>query len=293
MYRMGDWFNINSIVSLQKNLINDLSGNGTEASQRAINNINGNLASLDSAILATSVAPTLTYQNQVNTILERENSRLVERKQAIDAAEQGQKRMVDLTNNTTLQNQAINQMYIVVAVALIIYLGIRLLTGFVPEVITDIMIIILVSATIIILVMMFADYNRRNNMDYNMINLGEPKNMSGNTASSDSSSSSSNLLNLRFNGCVKESCCSEGTTFNEKYSICVPNFPPNDGRTPQGYKYFFAEKAWLDPATKCGANGYSALDLSCNGNTISAFTTISGSVGPNEPNEFADYNLYK
>ena len=289
---MSEWFNINSIVSLQRNLINDLSGNGSEASQRVINNINGNLASLNTAISTTSVAPTLTYQNQVNTILERENSRLVERKQAIDAAEQGQKRMVDLTNNTTLQNQAINQMYIVVAVALIIYLGIRLLSGFVPEVITDIMIIILVSATIIILVLMFADYNRRNNMDYNMINLGEPKDMSGNGASSDSASSS-NLLSLRFNGCVKESCCSEGTTFNEKYSICVPNLPPNDGNTQPGYKYFFAEKAWYDPATKCSANGYSALDLSCNGNTVSAFTTISGSIGPNEPNEFADYNLYK
>ena len=290
MYRMGDWFNINSIVRLQKDLINDLSGNGSEVSQRAINNINGNLAALDTAISATSVAPTLTYQNQVNTILERENSRLVERKQAIDAAEQGQKRMVELTNNTTLQNQAINQMYIVVAVALIIYLGIRLLSGFVPEVITDIMIIILVSATIIILVLMYSDYNRRNNMDYNMINLGEPKDMSGNGASSDSASSS-NLLNLRFNGCVKESCCSEGTTFNEKYSICVPNLPPNDGTQNSGFKYFFAEKSWLDP-TRC-ANGYSALDLSCNGNTVSAFTTISGSVGPNEPNEFADYNLYK
>ena len=289
---MSQWFDINSIVTLQKNLINDLSGNGSEASQRAINNINSNLASLNTVLGNTSVAPTLTYQNQVNTILERENSRLVERKQAIDAAEQGQKRMVDLTNNTTLQNQAINQMYIVVAVALIIYLGIRLLSGFVPEVITDIMIIILVSATIIILVLMFADYNRRNNMDYNMINLGEPKDISGNGASSDSASSS-NLLSLRFNGCVKESCCSEGTTFNEKYSICVPNLPPNDGNTQPGFKYFFAEKAWVDPKLKCGANGYSALDLSCNGNTVSAFTTISGSVGPNEPNEFADYNLYK
>lgn len=288
---MSDWFNINSIVSLQRNLINDLSGNGSEQSQSAINNINGNLASLNTVLSTTSVSPTLTYQNQVYTILDRENNRLIERKQAIDAAEQSQKRMIDLTNNTTLQNQAINQMYIVVAIALIIYLGIRLVSGLVPEVITDIMMIILVSATIIILVLMFADYNRRNNMDYNMINLGEPRDMSENGTIS--TSASSNLLNLRFNGCVKESCCSEGTTFNEKYSICVPNLPPNDGKTQPGFKYFFAEKVWFDPAVKCGANGYSVFDLSCNGNVVSGFTTISGSIGPNEPNEFADYNLYK
>ena len=294
----NDWFNLNSIVDLQRGLIYDLSGNGSLESKRAINNVAGNLSSLANTISGSTVLPTLTYQNEVNSILDRENTRLVERKQAIDAAEIGQKRLVDLTTSATLRNRAVNKMYIVITIAILIYLGIRLMinSAVVPEKITDIMFIFLVTGTTILLINMYYDYERRNNMDYNMINLGEPKQI-GAKKDSGSASASSNLLESRFNGCVKESCCPQGSTFNDKFSICVPDLPPNDGVTQRGYKYFIASKSWEDPVTKCGsATSYSFADLSCNGNVRAGFTTISATsdfAKPNAPNEFVDYNLYK
>ena len=292
-----DWFNLNNIVDLQKGLIYDLSGNGSILSQRAINNVAGNLSALSDTVRNSSVLPTLTYQNEVNSILDRENTRLTERKQAIDAAEIGQKRLVDLTTSATLRNKAVNKMYIVITIAILIYLGIRLMinSGAVPEKITDIMFIFLVTGTTILLINMYYDYERRNNMDYNMINLGEPNQIGA--SKKDSSSSSSNLLESRFNGCVKEACCPKGSTFNDKFSICVPDLPPNDGITKPGFKYFVASKSWEDPVVKCGsANNYSFVDLSCNGNTIAGFTTIGATsdlAKPNAPDEFVDYNLYK
>lgn len=292
-----DWFNLNSIVDLQKRLVYDLSGNGSIASQRAINNVAGNLSALGNTISGSSVLPTLTYQNEVNQILERENTRLAERKKAIDAAETGQKRLVDLTTSATLRNKAVNKMYVVITIAILIYLGIRLMinSSMVPEKITDIMFIFLVTGTTILLINMYYDYERRNNMDYNMINLGEPKQLAGSKTSS--SSSSSNLLDSRFNGCVKEACCPQGSTFNDKFSICVPDLPPNDGITKTGFKYFVASKSWEDPATKCSSvTNYSFAELACTGNTVSGFTTISATSGaakPNGPDEFIDYNLYK
>jgi len=290
----NDWFNLNSIVDLQKRLINDLSGNGSTLSQRAINNVAGNLSALGNTISSSSVLPTLTYQNEVNQILERENSRLGERKQAIDAAEMGQKRLVDLTTSATLRNKAVNKMYVVITIAVLIYLGIRLMinSGSVPEKVTDIMFIFLVTGTTILLINMYYDYDRRNNMDYNMINLGEPKQIGANSASA---ASSANLLESRFNGCVKESCCPQGSKYNDKFSICVPDLPPNDGVTKPGFKYFIVTKSWEDPSM-CGSSGYSFPDLACKGNTVAGFTTISATsdiAKPNFPDEFVDYNLYK
>jgi hypothetical protein len=293
------WFNINNIVDLQRNLINDISGNTSIRSQNVINNIAGNLQGLSASIQNTSVLPTLTYQNEVNSILDRENTRLAERKQAIDAAEMGQKRLVDLTTSATHRNKALNKIYIVITVALLVYLGIRLLinTELVPTFVTDIMVIILVAGTLIMIVTMYYDYDRRNNMDYNMINLGEPSQMTGSTSAAATASSSANFLDMRFGGCVKEACCVEGSTFNEKYSICVPNLPPNDGTSNSGFKYFIASKSWLDPLVTCGsADKYSLEDLACKGNVVSGFTTINTTsefAKPNAPTEIIDYNLYQ
>jgi len=300
---MGDdWFDLNNIVSLQRNLINDLSGNTSVDAQRAINNVAGNLSDLSSSINKSSVLPTLTYQDQVNTILERENGRLVDRKKAIDQAEIGQKRMVDLTTNATLRNKAINKMYVVITIAILCYLGIRVLvnSGMVPEKITDILFIILVTGSVIMLINMYYDHERRNNMDYNMIDLGEPKQLVGTSADS-KTASGKNLLESRFNGCVKDACCSDGTSFNDKYSICVPNLPPFDStgtinnNNYAQYKYFIASKSWENADTKCGVDKYSSTELAC-GNTVAGFTTISATsdyAKPNNPSEMVDYNLYK
>ena len=297
---MSDWFNLNSIVGLQKDLIKDLSGNTSPDAQLAINNTASKLSELSDTVNKSSVLPTLTYQDEVNTILVRENERLADRKRAIDAAEVGQKRMVDLTTNATHRNKALNKMYVVATIAILCYLGIRILinSGMVPEKITDILFIFLVTGTTILLINMYYDYDRRNNMDYNMIDLGEPKQLTGSAATGDAASK--NLLESRFNGCVREACCTEASTFNDKYSICVPNLPPFDspGITTDNftkYKYFIASKQWENAETKCGGvDKYSLAELACN--QVAGFTTISATsdyAKPNVPTEMVDYNLYK
>jgi hypothetical protein len=169
----------------------------------------------------------------------------------------------------------------------------------VPETITDILFIFLVTGTIIIIINMYYDYGRRNNMDYNMIDLGEPKQLVG-TAATSSDPASKNLLESRFNGCVREACCTEGSTFNDKFSICVPNLPPFDyeGVTTANFtkfKYFIASKKWENAETNCGnIDKYSQTELACK--EVAGFTTISATsdyAKPNVPTEMVDYNLYK
>jgi len=285
------WFNINKIAQLQKGIIKDLSGNNQLEATRTINNIASNLDALDTTVSSSSVLPTLTYQNDVNRILEREKNRLDEKKQTVDNAEMSQKRLIDLTTNSTLRNKAINKIYVIITISLLIYLGIRLLNNFISDIISDILVIILVSVTIIIVLKMYSDYNGRNNMDYNMIDLGEPGQRSDSASSAAvAAAASTNLLDARFNGCVKEACCPKGSAFNEKYSICVPDFPPNDGKTTINYKYFISSKSWEDPAANCD---YSFTELACKKDAFTTIGITSDKAKPNSPDEFVNYNLYK
>ena len=288
-------FDLPNIIGLQQKLIQDLSGNDL-----LMNTLGLKVSELNNAVSTSnaSIIPTLTKQQDVDAVLTREEGRLRDRKQAIDTAGDEQKRLVDLTKNATQRTRAINNMYIVAIVGLFIYLGIRLVTGMLPEIVTDVLNVLVVSITILTIIKMYADYTRRNNMDFDMINLGEPSQMVG-KASGSAGSAGAGLIGSRIGGgCEKDACCPEGTKYNEKYAICVPNEAPyskvTSGKTQTDYAYFMPDKAWKFKST-CGASTpYSFDELGCKSNT-ETFTAMKTSdmAKANEPFEFADYNLYK
>ena len=303
-------FSVPSIISLQP--IRSLNESGTVADVNALNTSLVELRATVNNANAASVLPSLTYQQDVKNILTREEARLADRKGAIDAADKGQKRMVDLTKNATQRNKAMNKMYITVVVALVIYLAIRQLEGVVSEVVTDSMMILLVAGTFLTLLTMYYDYNSRNNMDFDMINLGDPTGMTGKSSTPGSGSSTgSGLLQSRIGGnCVGEACCPAGSTYNEKYAICVPNEAPysmiadkitraaasSSGKDPANYKYFMDTKTWEDKVTKCtGDNEYSQTELACvpKKQGFTSMMKTSDMARPNDPFEFKNYNLYK
>jgi len=293
---MSNFFDLTNVINLQKSLITNFGS--TDPS--FFNNLNTNVNALDSAVSASnaSIIPTLTKQQEVGAVLTREEERLRDRKQAIDAAGDEQKRLVDLTRNATQRTRAINNMYIVAVVGLIIYLGIRFVTGILPEIVTDVLNVLVVSITILTILKMYADYTRRNNMDFDMINLGEPSQMVG-KASGSSGSAGAGLIESRIGGgCEKDACCPEGTKYNEKYAICVPKEVPyskvTSGTTPTDYAYFMPDKAWKLKSACTGDTLYSLDELGCKANT-ETFTAMKTSdmAKANEPYEFADYNLYK
>jgi len=294
---MSNVFDLTNVIGLQKSLITNLG----DTNPSLFNTLNVKVGDLDKAVSASNanILPTLTKQDDVQTVLDREAARLQDRKQAIDSASEGQKRLVDLTRNATQRSRAINNMYIVAVVGLLIYLGIRLASGILPEIVTDVMTILVFSITILTIIKMYADYTRRNNMDYDMINLGEPSQMVGKASGSAGSAGSTGtgLIESRIGGgCVKDACCPEGTKYNDKYAICIPNEAPYSAvksGVSGDWKYFMPEKAWKLKST-CGTGEYSFDELACKSST-EKFTTMKTSdmAKPNEPFEFADYNLYK
>ena len=266
-----------------------------------LTNLNTSLSTQGSVLDAT-----LTKQTEVIQILDREQARLNDRKVAIDAANVGQKRMVDLTRNAAQRNRAINNMFITVVVALLLYLGIRFSANLLPELVHDVLMILLVSIALLTLVTQYNDYIRRDNMDYDMINLGEPAQMIGKTSSSSKAGGpASGLIESRIGGgCVEDACCPSGTKYNKKFAICVPEEPPYSVKVidaTKSYAYFGKTNKW-DLKTCPEGQEYSDLELACVASAPAKqpFTTISGSQSsssdkakPNGPFEFSDYNLYK
>ena len=288
-------FDLPNIIGLQQQLIQDLSGDDL-----LMNTLAGKVGELNdlASLQNKSIIPTLTKQEDVDKVLEREEERLRDRQQAIDSAGDEQKRLVDLTKNATQRTRSINNMYIVAIVGLVIYLGIRLVTGILPEIVTDVLNVLVFSITILTIIKMYADYTRRNNMDYDMINLGEPSQMVG-KASGSSGSAGAGLIESRIGGgCVKDACCPEGTKYNEKYAICVPNEAPYSAvksGVSGHWKFFMPNKEWkLKSSCTAASKIYSIDELGCI-EPPEPFTTMKTSdmAKANEPFEFADYNLYK
>ena len=287
-------FDLPNIIGLQQQLIQDLSGDDL-----LMNTLAGKVGELNdlASLQNKSIIPTLTKQEDVDKVLEREEERLRDRQQAIDSAGDEQKRLVDLTKNATQRTRSINNMYIVAIVGLVIYLGIRLVSGFLPEMVSDIMTVLVISITILTIIKMYADYTRRNNMDYDMINLGEPSQMVG-KASGSSGSAGAGLIESRIGGgCVKDACCPEGTKYNEKYAICVPNEAPYSAvkiGVSGDWKFFMPNKEWKLKSSCTASKIYSIDELGCI-EPPEPFTTMKTSdmAKANEPFEFADYNLYK
>ena len=291
---MSNFFDLTNVINLQKSLITNFGSTDPVF----FNNLNAKVNALDSAVSASnaSIIPTLTKQQEVGAVLTREEERLRDRKQAIDAAGDEQKRLVDLTRNATQRTRAINNMYIVAVVGLIIYLGIRFVTGILPEIVTDVLNVLVVSITILTILKMYADYTRRNNMDFDMINLGEPSQMVG-KGSGSSGSAGAGLIESRIGGgCEKDACCPEGTKYNEKYAICVPKEVPYSAvksGLPGDWKYFMPDKAWKLKSSCTGETTYSFDELGCKAPEQFTAMKTSDMAKANEPYEFADYNLYK
>lgn len=291
-------FETPNIVTLQKNLITNL-GDKDEL----MNTLALKADALNTAVSKsnTSILPTLTKQSDVQAVLDREATRLQERKQAIDNAGVGQQRLIDLTRSATQRSRAINNIYIVGVVGLLLYLAIRFASGLLPEMVTDVLMIVVVSVTLLMMLKLYADVQRRNNMDFDMIGLGEPSKMVGKTAGGSSGSGSAGagagLIESRIGGgCVKEACCPEGTTYNEKYAICVPNEAPYSAvksGSVSDWKFFMPAKEWKLKSSCETGTAYSDIELGCK--KTEPFTTMrtSDMAKPNEPFEFADYNLYK
>ena len=302
---MANYIDLSGIIGLQRNFVNRAGAvDSTDAQVLAANELDKNLAGLSSSLntAGQSIGPTLTYQTEVQNILNRENRRLVNKKSTIDAAYQGQKRMIDLTNSSTKRTQAYNLILIIAVVTFLIVLAIKNSydNGIIPNAVLDIMnIVVLAGGTIYCIVLYVNAYNR-SKMDFDQIVLDDPKQPSqaeietaiANNRANGQLSDSTSKANA---GCVGAQCCPTGSTFNEFNKICVPANP--SGSASQNVAFYDVSGrniSWSLGSTCVAPKVYDPLTLSCKVPTVQGFETMNTSAGaqPYTPCEFSQYNVY-
>jgi hypothetical protein len=305
---MAAYIDLKNLVDLQKSFVNAASAPTATSEQiAATNTLDNNLTTLSTNLdtAASSIGPTLTYQTEVKTILDREKGRLDAKKSTIDAAYMGQQRMVDLTNSQTKKNKAYNLILIVAVITFLVVLGIKQVydNGIIPNTVLDIMNIVILSVGMIYCVVLYMDVYNRSNMDFDQITLDQPYRKSQAEIDADrakqlASGQLSDATAGANAGCVGAQCCPVDSSFNEYNKICVPNYAPQN--TPSGAKAFYDPSTriitWINPATPSGcggANRYDPLTLACKV-TAQGFETMNTSAGaqPYTPCEFSQYNAY-
>ena len=313
---MAAYIDLKNLVDLQKSFINTAGTVGaTDAQKAAVNELDTKLQTLSTNLNAdtSSIGPTLTYQTEVKTILDREKDRLDAKKSTIDAAYMGQQRMVDLTNSQTKKNKAYNLILIVAVITFLVVLGIKQVydNGVIPNTVLDIMNIVILSVGMIYCVVLYMDIYNRSNMDFDQITLEQPYRKSQAEIDADRAKQLANgqLSDATAGanaGCVGAQCCPVGSTFNEFNKICVSDVAPI-GST-NGAKAFYDPSTriitWKDPVNKptsnpaytdgCGVlNPYDPLKLACKV-AAQGFETMNTSAGaqPYTPCEFSQYNAY-
>ena len=313
---MAAYIDLKNLVDLQRTFVNAAGATTSTPTQiAAANRLDASLNDLSTALndAGSSIGPTLTYQTEVKTILDREKYRLEGKKSTIDAAYMGQQRMVDLTNSQTKKNKAYNLILIVAVITFLVVLGIKQVydNGIIPNTVLDIMNIVILSVGMIYCVVLYMDIYNRSNMDFDQITLDQPYRKSQAEIDADrakqlASGQLSDATAGANAGCIGAQCCPVDSSFNEYNKICVPNYAPTNA--VNGAKAFYNPSTriitWKDPVNKptsnpaytdgCGVlNPYDPLKLACKV-AAQGFETMNTSAGaqPYTPCEFSQYNAY-
>ena len=221
------YVDLNGVLNIQQDYLGNLSASDPK-SAAVINQIQQNLSHMytDYAAANASTDSTLTRQQDVIDIVNSEKNRLQAKQQGVDNAAFGQKRAVELNNSNRLRQNSYTNLLIILIITLSLFVGIMIASNyltFVPQVVFDILSIIVISVGIYIALYSFLDIQSRNNMDFNQLNLPGLKNSTAGNTIAAGAGSSTNLI-TGSTGCVGSDCCGPKTNWDQENSICVQGF---------------------------------------------------------------------
>jgi hypothetical protein len=163
-------------------------------------------------------------QEKIDEIITTEQTRLENKKSAIDDAITSQNRIIYFNNNTRKVYEAYIKIVIVLAIALAIIWVIRIVKThieFIPDWILDILVVATISISLIVIFNYYMDIRVRSRYNFDELNLDAPPDNSNN------SKSKGNGGNL-FDGistCVGAACCTTdgigATIWDEDTSKCI------------------------------------------------------------------------
>ena len=233
------------------------------------NSDTGNLYNgLNATILNTN--DVLIKQRDMIKIIDDENKRLIEKKQNVDNALEGQQRLITINNSYRLRYADYTKIMIIITISISIYVLVSLAKKYIPffpSVIYNITLILLIPITIIILYYKYIELISHNKLYYDELDFKPPTMLSANDRLKEKVSYQTNVLKSGellggLEGCSGAQCCSGNTIWDSGNSVCIVK--PNNGFTTIDYALLNGE-----------------VNFKLNNN--------NDSIKPNSPNEFDYY----
>lgn len=299
-------FDLSGIFTLQRQYLVDISNSGIGQESSTIPTINSNLQTIIDK-LGTSLGSAnqaVTQQDRVIEILNRENNRLVSRKQLIDQASETQDHINQLNDSARKRFSAYNSILIVLIITFGLYYLLSSLYSYgISSMLLDSLIVIVFAVGIIISLYYYADISTRDNMDFDRIQLPDPqpKTLEQQRQDAQKAYASGNLMGGTGNQCVGSQCCPSGSIFSVALNKCVVDIPCASPKV----------KFWTGSDLSCAilpsdaTYNANAFSITCpTGNTYKhatgtcdpeTFTTLDQSNGVKamEPFEYEDYAPYR
>lgn len=165
----------------------------------------------------------LQKQNQVQTILDTENERLISKKKQIDIASENQQRIIYFNDNNRKINAAYIKLVISITVTLVVlwFLQIFNNTFNPPENIMTILFIITASIGVVISLNYYFVIMRRDNYNFDEIKKKPLPIPSTEAPSSGVSSSTDAPVVAAVDTCVGQQCCYGDTLWDAENKVCV------------------------------------------------------------------------
>ena len=285
-------FDLSGLLYIQKSVV-DNSGYGGVGVGAQYSSIQSQLNSINNAYATyrSNTQGLLSQQNILNGILDKENTRLTDKKRLVDDELAGRKRIVDLNESYRKKQAQYVYIIIVLILALLLYIMIVKIKTFIPVVpdsVIDLLTFFLGALTCLYLYVLFKDIYSRDNMNYDQLNLAAPI-----TATDEetlqkrrSAALKGDLLGsvANPNTCVGESCCVNGHTVYE------PGIGKCIGICGDGLFYDTSnnECSGYDENYKVCGKAIILKDQTCFIEKA-GFTTLE-SANPYEPSEYVNYS---
>jgi hypothetical protein len=208
---------LNDIQSLYSGNIMDVS------SGSALQNLNSKLSSVTTSLsqLQDIKQNALSKQNDVKNIVDSETKRLADKKEVIDKAMESQKRIIFFNDNSRKRYSAYLNIVITVAITLFILFLLRVSQvqfSFIPEGLFIVLYIIVISVGIIFIYQIYSEIRKHNSYNFDELNFNSPPIPTTVPGRTDASG---NPFDFNMMGCVGESCCDEGTTWDKSIGKCI------------------------------------------------------------------------
>lgn len=168
-------------------------------------------------------------QDVSNQIINAETERLNQKKQGIDAAYASQQRMIALNQSYSMRMRSWSYLIAILSVAIVLSIVLGYTRNIIPDFVVDILTIIVLAGAIIWAYLIYADIQKRDENDYNLLSmqsssLMDPNNIisNGNTPII-SGNTTTDVSSLLFGTtCIGSQCCDDSQMYDTSMNRCAP-----------------------------------------------------------------------